>query len=293
VLLQGETGTGKTLIARAVHLTSHRAEGPFVTVDCAALPENLLESELFGFVKGAFTGAASDKKGLFEEADGGTIFLDEIGKAGLGVQRRLLHLLDRGEVRPVGSTAYRKLNVRVICATSRGNLLEEAAGGPFIKDLFYRLNDIIVRVPSLRDRPEDIPLLTEYFLETFNSQTGNNVPGFSRAALQRLVRYGWPGNVRELEKVVRRAAILAEAGETIGVELLPPDVVASTESFAAPAVGGDGDLRNTVEEMERRMVLEALEKNEWNKTRTAEALGLSRKGLKNKIARYGLSPRRG
>jgi Nif-specific regulatory protein len=291
VLLQGETGTGKTLIARAVHLTSDRKEGPFVTVDCAALPENLLESELFGFIKGAFTGAGADKKGLFEEADGGTIFLDEIGKAGLGVQRRLLHLLDRGEVRPVGSTSYRKLNVRVICATSKKNLLADDESSPFIKDLFYRLNDIIIHVPSLSDRPEDIPLLADYFLETFNQQTGSAIPGFSRAARQRMVRYGWPGNVRELEKAVRRAAILADAGETIGVELLPPEIVASTETpQVSPALRENG-LRETVEDMERRMVLDALEQNNWNKTRAAQTLGLSRKGLKNKISRYGLARR--
>jgi two-component system response regulator HupR/HoxA len=290
VLLQGETGTGKTLIARAVHLSSHRSDGPFVTVDCAALPENLLESELFGYMKGAFTGAGHDKKGLFEEADGGTIFLDEIGRAGLGVQRRLLHLLDKGEVRPVGSTTYRKLNVRVICATSSRDLLTDQEHGPFIKDLYYRLNDIIVRVPPLRDRPEDIPLLAEYFLETFNGQTSRQVPGFNRGAMQRLVRYSWAGNVRELEKVIRRAAILSEDGETIGVDLLPEEVLSATDMGPVASLSRDADLRSSVEDMERRMVLEALEKNAWNKTRAAQELGLSRKGLKNKITRYGLSP---
>ncbi len=288
VLLQGETGTGKTLIARAIHLSSDRAEGRFVTVDCAALPENLLESELFGYVKGAFTGAAHDKKGLFEEADGGTIFLDEVGKAGLGVQRRLLHLLDQGEVRPVGSTSYRKLDVRVICATSKKDLLNQDEE-PFIKDLYYRLNDIIIQVPSLRERPEDIPLLAEYFLETFNSQTGRTIPGFNRTAMQRLVRYGWPGNVRELEKAVRRAAILAEDSETVTADLLPREVLNATGNGAA-AVESDVDLRSTVEDMERRMVIEALDKHGWNKTRAAQELGLSRKGLKNKIARYDIKP---
>ena len=170
VLLQGETGTGKTLLAKSIHLSSPRGKGPFVTVDCAALPDNLLESELFGYVKGSFTGAMNDKKGLFEEADGGTIFLDEVGRAGLTVQRRLLHLLDKGEVRPVGSNSYRKLDVRVICATSSKDLRHYVAQGAFIKDLYYRLNDISVVVPSLRDRVEDIPLLADYFLATFTAE---------------------------------------------------------------------------------------------------------------------------
>ena len=290
ILLQGETGTGKTLIARAIHLSSNRSEGPFVTVDCAALPENLLESELFGYVQGAFTGASGDKKGLFEEADGGTIFLDEVGRAGLGVQRRLLHLLDMGEVRPVGSTSYRKLNVRVICATSAKNLLSNSEHGPFIKDLYYRLNDIIIHVPSLRDRPEDIPLLAEYFLETMNGETSRKAVGITRSAMQRLVRYSWPGNVRELEKAVRRASILSEEGESIGPALLPQEVLTATESLPKATGTGDVDLRSTVEGIEQRLVLEALHKHGWNKTRAAQELGLSRKGLKNKIARYGLTP---
>jgi two-component system response regulator HupR/HoxA len=261
-----------------------------VTVDCAALPENLLESELFGYMKGAFTGAFHDKKGLFEEADGGTIFLDEVGRAGLGVQRRLLHLLDKGEVRPVGSTSYRKLNVRVICATSAKDLLAGLEHGPFIKDLYYRLNDIIIRVPSLRERPEDIPLLAEYFLETMNEQMGRHCPGMNRSAMQRLVRYNWPGNVRELEKLVRRAAILVDDGESIGLEHLPQEVLVATERASGSPRLRDADLRATVEETERRLVVDALGKHAWNKTRAAKDLGLSRKGLKNKISRYGLKP---
>ncbi|MDZ4803374.1 MAG: sigma 54-interacting transcriptional regulator [Candidatus Eisenbacteria bacterium] len=290
VLLQGETGTGKTLLAKSIHLSSPRGKGPFVTVDCAALPDNLLESELFGYVKGSFTGAMNDKKGLFEEADGGTIFLDEVGRAGLTVQRRLLHLLDKGEVRPVGSNSYKKLDVRVICATSSKDLRHDVAQGAFIKDLYYRLNDISVVVPSLRDRVEDIPLLAEYFLATFTADTQRNVPGFARATLNRLVRYNWPGNVRELEKVVRRAAILCDEGAPIGVEHLPDELVGAL--LEEPTMISDGSsIHDNVEEMERRMVLKALEENNWNKSRAAIALGLSRKGLKNKITRYDLDRR--
>lgn len=290
VLLQGETGTGKTLIARAIHLSSPRAQNPFITVDCAALPENLLESELFGYLRGSFTGATQDKKGLFEEADGGTIFLDEIGRAGLSVQRRLFHLLDKGEVRPVGSNTYRKLDVRVICATSSRDLRQDVAQGGFIKDLYYRLNDISIVVPPLRDRVEDIPLLAEYFLDTFLAETKREVAGISRAVMNRFLRHGWPGNVRELEKVVRRAAILCEDGRQIGLEDLPEELLAGG---GEPVLRGEAlnNLHETVEETERRLVLKALEENAWNKSRTAVALGLSRKGLKNKISRYGLDRR--
>jgi len=290
VLLQGETGTGKTLIAKAIHLSSPRSHGPFVTVDCAALPDNLLESELFGYLRGSFTGATADKKGLFEEADGGTIFLDEIGRAGLTVQRRLLHLLDKGEVRPIGSNAYRKLDVRVICATSSKDLKQDVAQGGFIKDLYYRLNDISIVVPSLRDRVEDIPLLADYFMATFLAETQRDLPGISNTAMNRLLQFNWPGNVRELEKAVRRACILCEDGQMIGPEHLPEEILQSREPVA-DAVPLAGGLHDTVEDMERKMVLKALEENDWNKSRAAVALGLSRKGLKNKITRYDLDRR--
>jgi transcriptional regulator with PAS, ATPase and Fis domain len=289
VLLQGETGTGKTLIAKAIHLSSPRSHGPFVTVDCAALPENLLESELFGYMRGSFTGATADKKGLFEEADQGTIFLDEIGRAGLTVQRRLLHLLDKGEVRPVGSNTYRKLDVRVICATSSKDLRQDVAQGGFIKDLYYRLNDISIIVPSLRDRVEDIPLLAEYFMETFLSETGRELAGISTAAMNRLLHYPWPGNVRELEKVVRRACILCDDGASIGTEHLPEELIEPRPRAETPDL--NLGLHENVEDMERRMVLKALEECNWNKSRAALALGLSRKGLKNKITRYNLDRR--
>jgi DNA-binding NtrC family response regulator len=291
ILLEGETGTGKTLIARAVHRSSDRAAGPFVTLDCAALPETLLESELFGHVKGAFTGAVTDKKGLFEEADGGTILLDEIGKAGLPTQRRLLHFLDKGEVRPVGATTYRKLDVRVICATSNRNLRADVEKGAFLKDLFYRLNDIMIQVPPLRERVEDVALLAEYFLATFRAETRREIAGISRAAMSRLEQYDWPGNVRELEKAVRRAAILCDDGGWITPDLLPPEITGAAAGHRPGRPSDAPPLKGLVEETERRVVRQALEQNGWNKSRAARSLGLSRKGLKNKIQRYGLDRR--
>src|SRR5262249_3213536 len=233
-LIQGETGTGKQLIARAIHASSDRRDKPFVTIDCAALPENLLESELFGYRRGAFTGATADRKGLVEEAEGGTIFLDEIGRAGLGVQQRLLHLLDCGEIRAVGATSYRQLDVRVISATSTTDLRREVEEGRFLKDLYYRLNDFAVMVPSLRERREDILLLSQYFLELFAAECHRPAPEISRAALRLLLEYDWPGNVRELQKVIRRAAVLVDDHEAIGVEHLPSEIRGAVAGSARP-----------------------------------------------------------
>jgi DNA-binding NtrC family response regulator/tetratricopeptide (TPR) repeat protein len=293
VLLQGETGTGKKLIAQAIHLSSPRKDGPFVTVDCAALPETLLESELFGYMKGAFTGAASDRRGLLEEAHGGTIFLDEIDKTGAQVQRRFLHLLDSGEIRPVGATAYRPLDVRILCATSSKDLRAEVHDGRFLKDLYYRLNDICVSIPPLRERREDIPLLAEYFTTFYSRHMSKPVPEIARRAMRRLVEHDWPGNVRELEKVVKRAITLSEAGEAIDLHLLPPELLAETEGAARAQEVRDGGLRESVMAYERAAILRALERFNWNKSRAASYLGLSRKGLKNKILRYGMDRRRG
>ncbi|MBD3161576.1 MAG: tetratricopeptide repeat protein, partial [Candidatus Eisenbacteria bacterium] len=210
VLLQGETGTGKKLLAHALHRASGRRIRPIVTVDCAALPESLLEAELFGYRKGSFTGATQDRNGLLAEAAGGTVFLDEIDKAGLTVQRRFLHLLDSGEIRPVGATTYLRLDVRIVCATSSPDLRKEVAEGRFLKDLYYRLNDISIQIPPLRERREDIPLLAGCFVETFTEQTGRKIRGMSAAFRRALVSHDWPGNVRELEKAIRRAVTLAD-----------------------------------------------------------------------------------
>ncbi|MCA9727365.1 MAG: sigma 54-interacting transcriptional regulator [Candidatus Eisenbacteria bacterium] len=289
VLLQGETGTGKKLLAQALHRISERRDRGFVTVDCAALPDNLLESELFGHRRGAFTGAVQDRIGLLEEANGGTVFLDEIDKAGISVQRRFLHLLDSGEIRPVGATGYRPLDVRVVCATSCPDLRSEVSEGRFIKDLYYRLNDIAISVPPLRERPDDLPLLTGCFIESAAHQAGREIAGVAPAFHEVVQAHDWPGNVRELEKAIRRAVALVDAGGTLVPDLLP---VAVIESSGRRAEQSDS-LKGRVEAFERSILLETLDRVRWNKSRAAEVLGLTRKGLKGKIERYGLDRRRG
>jgi len=290
ILLQGETGTGKKLLAQAIHRVSSRRERPFVTVDCAALPDSLLESELFGHCKGAFTGATQDRIGLLEEANGGTIFLDEIDKAGLTVQRRFLHLLDSQEIRPVGSTGYRALDVRVVCATSCPDLRTHVADGKFIKDLYYRLNDIAIQIPALRDRPDDIELLMDCFLERMQKEFRRDCPDVSASFRDTIRAHDWPGNVRELEKAVRRAIALAEDGAVLGPELLP-SAVRDEERKLEASVGGR--LKDRIEQLERRILIETLDKRRWNKSQAAAELGLSRKGLKGKLERYQIDRRKG
>src|SRR5206468_9345744 len=219
VLFLGETGTGKGLLAQVVHEISGRRDRPFVQVNCAALPETLLESELFGHLQGAFTGASRDKAGLFEEAEGGTIFLDEIEKVPESVQAKLLHVLDRGEIRPVGATRTKRVSARVICATCC-DLRDRIKEGRFLEDLYYRLNDITVRVPSLRERREDIPVLAQHFLGVFSRQMEKGVRGFAPDVMRLFLASEWRGNVRELEKTVKRMVVLADDGDVLGVDLL-------------------------------------------------------------------------
>jgi Nif-specific regulatory protein len=277
ILFMGETGTGKGLLAQVVHELSARRAKAFVQVNCAALPEQLLESELFGYVHGAFTGATRDKSGLFEEADGGTIFLDEVEKVSEAVQAKLLHVLDRGEMRPVGATRAKKVDARVICATNV-DLRERIRAGRFLEDLYYRLNDITVRVPALRERREDIPVIAEHFLSAYARQMDKRLGGFSPDVLRAFMGHEWRGNVRELEKTVKRMVVLAEEGETLGVALLPSEL-----REPHPAGPPSRSLRSNVIDLEKRMIAEALEACRWNKARAARQLGLSYPTLLSKI----------
>jgi transcriptional regulator with GAF, ATPase, and Fis domain len=290
ILFMGETGTGKGLLAQVVHEMSNRRDRQFVQVNCAALPEHLLESELFGYVHGAFTGALRDKTGLFEEADGGTLFLDEIEKVPESVQAKLLHVLDRGEIRPVGATRSRSVNARVICATGC-DLRERIKDGRFLEDLFYRLNDITVRVPSLRERREDIPVLAQHFFSFYSRQMEKVLKGFAPEVLRVFLNHEWRGNVRELEKAVKRMVVLADEGDLLGLALLPAELRegpgAEPERMAGRA------LRSNVAQLERRMIAEALDRVRWNKARAARELGLSYPTLLSKIRTLKIERRRG
>ena len=281
VLIRGESGTGKELIAKALHHASQRAEGRFVAINCGALPEPLLESEIFGHVKGAFTGAGANKKGLFEEAHGGTLFLDEIGEMTPGLQVKLLRALQSGEVRPVGSTQFITVDARVVAATNR-DLEPMIREGSFREDLFYRLNVIPIVLPPLRERREDIPLLAEHFLARFAQRQGR-VLRLSAGATERLLRYAWPGNVRELENAMERLAILAR-DETIEPADLPAHVGAGLALGAAPGLAAE----QTLAEAERAHIIQILERYGWNHSRAAEALGIGRTTLWRKLKDYGI-----
>jgi transcriptional regulator with GAF, ATPase, and Fis domain len=285
VLLQGESGTGKELVARALHGNSPRASRPFVAENCGAIPETLLESVLFGHVRGAFTGADRSRPGLFEVADGGTLFLDEVGETSPGMQARLLRVLQDGEVRPVGGERTRKVDVRVLAATHR-NLAEMVRAGTFREDLYYRLAVVVLPVPALRERREDIPALVSHFL----ARHGGGVT-LDRGALARLVGAPWPGNVRQLENELKRACVLAD-GVVREADLSPELVLAgASASGTTDAPRGPLDLRGAVEDTERELVTKALQEHHWNQSRAAAALGLSRFGLQKKLKRLGIPTR--
>jgi len=285
VLLTGESGTGKEVLARAIHAQSQRRNEAFVAVNCGAIPEALLESELFGHAKGAFTGADRARRGLFTEADGGTIFLDEIGELPLALQVKLLRVLQEEEVRPLGESKPRQVDVRVLAATAR-ELEAEVAAGRFREDLFYRLNVLRVEVPPLRERPEDIPLLVDHFLAQFRDALGKPVRGISDEALARLVAYRWPGNVRELENVIERAVILTRS-EQLGLRELPTNVVAC-EAESDAGGGGDLSLKRARRAAESEMIRRALRETDGNRTHAARLLGISHRALLYKLKEYDI-----
>jgi len=287
VLLTGESGTGKEVLARAIHAQSPRREEAFVAVNCAAIPEALLESELFGHVKGAFTGADRTRRGLFVEADGGTLFLDEIAELPVALQAKLLRVLQEEEVRPVGDAKSRKVDVRVIAATAR-DVERDVADGRFREDLFYRLNVVRVKVPALRERRDDIPLLADHFLARFREQLGRPLRGIADDAMGRLRAYRWPGNVRELENVIERAVILAE-GDRLTARELPDTVAQPAPAEDAADDATDLSLRRARRTMEREWILRALRACNGNRTHAARRLQISHRALLYKIKEYGIA----
>ncbi|MEE9591717.1 MAG: sigma-54 dependent transcriptional regulator [Thermodesulfobacteriota bacterium] len=286
VLITGESGTGKELIARAVHFNGDRREALFLPVNCGAFPQNLIESELFGYVKGAFTDATRNKDGLFQEADGGTLFLDEIGELSKDLQVKLLRVLQEGEVRRIGDTRSIKVDVRIIAATAK-DLNAEVKEGRFREDLLYRLNVIPIHLPPLRDRKEDIPLLTTYFLEQFTRKFGKSVRGVSERAMELLLSYRWPGNVRELENVIERAVIL-EDGDTIMPESLPLMKKETQDSRLDTEQLNNLSIKRAHEDIERKLIERALEVTNGNRTKASGLLEISHRALMYKMKSYNI-----
>ncbi len=287
VLVQGESGTGKELIARALHFTGSRRHAPFVAVNCGAIPESLLESELFGHVKGAFTDAAADKAGLFEQADGGTLFLDEIGEMPLSLQVKLLRVIQDEEIKRVGGTTAKKVNVRVVSATAR-RLDEEVAAGRFREDLFFRLNVFTISLPPLRERVEDIPLLIDFFIGKYAHAFGKSVGNCTAEARKALAAYTWPGNVRELENVVERGVILCDH-DLLGLECLPPQIAGDNDLLGHFALAADSlSIKQSEIVLERELIRRALNKTNGNRTHAARLLEISHRALLYKLKEYGI-----
>jgi two-component system, NtrC family, response regulator AtoC len=284
VLLTGESGTGKDLAAKVLHYNSARAAKPFMNITCSALPEALMESELFGHERGAFTGADRQKRGLFETADGGTVFLDEIGEMVPGLQAKLLRFLEEKTFKRVGGSADIKVDVRVVAATNR-NLQEEVKQGKFREDLFYRLNVLPIGLPPLRERADDIPRLVAFYVDAYNSEFKKHVKGVAPEAMAQLQRHSWPGNIRELRNTIERAMLLSE-NQTLGVEDFVPGGAAGVVRLGAqvelPAAGLD------LEQLERSLVVQALERTGWNQTKAAALLGLNRDQIRYRIEKFEL-----
>lgn len=286
VFIHGESGTGKELIARAVHIRSKRSEQPFVAINCGAIPLSLIENELFGHEKGAFTDAKEAQRGIFEQAEGGTLFLDEIGELPMDAQVKLLRVLEERKVTRIGGTKLIPVNVRIVAATNR-DLEGEVKAGNFRLDLLYRLNVFTLELPPLRDRKEDIPLLTDFFIRKHNEVLSLSVKSITPAAMDRLCAYDWPGNIRDLENAVQSAMILCSDG-VIDVPQLPARIKGYEQSDTSIALGDSNDIREVNAQVEKEIIQETLKKFGGNRTLTAEALNISRKTLFNKMKKYGL-----
>jgi two-component system response regulator HupR/HoxA len=291
VLVQGENGTGKELIAKAIHYNSSRKDKAFIIQNCSAFNDNLLESELFGHVKGSFTGAVRDKKGLFEMADKGTFFLDEIGDTSPTMQVKLLRVLQEGTFIPVGSVESRRVDTRILAATNR-NLKEMVDNGTFREDLYYRLNVINIRVPPLRERKEDIPILSEFFLNKAQGENRGVKKIMTKRALEKLYDYAWPGNVRELQNEMERLIVLAGEETKITADMLSPKILDSGDKSKVQGARVHGKLKDALEDLEREMIKEGLRRTGWNKSKLAKELGISRAGLIMKVEKYGLDKRK-
>ena len=291
ILIQGETGTGKELLARAIHFNSTRRESPLITQNCGGVPDNLLASELFGHKRGAFTGAVSDRLGLFRAADGGTVFLDEISEVSPSFQVSLLRFLQEGEIKPLGSDQVLRANVRIIAASNRP-LAKLVEAREFRRDLYYRLKGFEFEVPPLRDRRDDIAVLAEFFAAKHGDATGRKILGISAAVLEKLTAYDWDGNIRELETEIRRLVVLTSDGEYLTTRHLSADILTAPARRPSPMPGAfvaeGSTLKDRVESLEKHVVQEALLRWRWNQSKAADELGLSRVGLANKIKRYGL-----
>jgi transcriptional regulator with PAS, ATPase and Fis domain len=299
ILIQGENGTGKEMVAKAIHYNSTRKDAVFMAVNCSAFNDNLLDSELFGHVKGSFTGAVKDKKGVFEVANGGTLFLDEIGDTSPSMQVKLLRILQEGTYMPVGATTPKKVNVRVIAATNKP-LKEMIAKGEFREDLYYRINVINVALPSLRERQEDIPVLMDFFLQKKCEEAGMPLKTFSKKCLEKMLDHTWPGNVRELQNEVERLVVLAGEEKNITPDMLSSRILESSESHSGGSghsggflkgVNTNGSLKDALEELEILMIREGLKRCGFNKSKLAKELGISRAGLIMKVEKYGLDKR--
>lgn len=295
ILIQGETGTGKELLARAIHYNSDRANSPLLVQNCGGMPDELLQSELFGHKRGAFTGAVSDRLGLFRAADGGTVFLDEISDISPSFQVSLLRFLQEGEIKPLGSDHTTNSDVRIIAASNR-RLDEMVERREFRRDLYFRLKGFALDVPSLRERPSDIPVLAEFFTQKYSQAMGRRILGIAMDVVKQLVAYPFPGNVRELENEIRRMVALAKSGDYLTLSTLSPHIASivpkdASQRVTEAALEGD-TLKQKVESLEKALVTEALARHRWNQSKAARELGLSRVGLANKIKRYELDDAR-